>query len=115
MKNGRITIIGIVIITIASLAAFTQSQDNNSGSTIIVKATATVQGKNFSFIRIYRENSEVEKIELQRLTGGVEAEENNFKAIISTLNKLNKEGYEVVSSTELGTSNGNVSTFVLRK
>jgi hypothetical protein len=114
MKNGRITLIALVILTATLLTAFTATQDNNS-STIIVKATATVQGKNFSFIRIYRENSEVEKIELQRLTGGVEAEENNFKAIISTLNKLNKEGYEVVSSTELGTSNGNVSTFVLRK
>ena len=113
MKNGRITIIGIVLLSLLMLVGFSNYQDNTK-ATIIVKATASIN-KNISFIRIYRDNQELEKIELARLTGGIEAEENNFKAIVSTLNKLNQEGYEVVSSTELGVSNGNVSTFVLRK
>ena len=104
----------MVLIAIALLTAFSQVQDDSSKSTIIVKATASLN-KNVSFIRIYRDNSEVEKIELARLTGGMEAEENNFKAIVTTLNKLNQEGYEVISSTELGMANGNVSTFVMRK
>lgn len=114
MKSKRTILFAIALITLASLAGFTYDQENTSGSTVIVKATATT-AKNYSFIRIYRDNSEVEKIALERLTGGVEAEESNFKTIVTTLNKLNQEGYQVVSSTELGTAGGNVSTYVLRK
>ena len=100
-------------ITSSSFAQTSAPTESRASKTVIVKSTQIIS-KGYSFIRIYYGDNKTEKIELEKISG-IESEENNFNKIVTVLNKLNSEGYEIVSSTELGLSGGNVSTFVLKK
>ena len=121
MKNtliiSRVALTAILVgLSSAFASTFAQTSsavENQMAKTIIVKCTQSIN-KGVSFIRIYYGNDKIERIELEKVVS-IPSEENNFNKIVTTLNRLNTEGYEVISSTELATPGNNISSFTLKK
>ncbi|MDH5379661.1 MAG: hypothetical protein OEW75_02340 [Cyclobacteriaceae bacterium] len=114
MKLHKISLVLICLAFTVSSMGQNSNSPEQSTSTIIVKCTQISMTKDVSFIRIYYGNNKMDKIELEK-PNSMKAEENNFDKIVSTLNKLNEDGYEIVTSTELSLPGGSISTFVLKK
>jgi hypothetical protein len=114
MKSPRTPLI-LACALIVTVLIFVQASrpDQSTKETVIVKCNA-VGAKGWSFIRIYRGDGTVEKIELERYTN-TESDEANLKTIAVTLKKLNAEGFEVVSHNEIAMTAGTMNTFVMKK
>ena len=114
-RNNTYGITLIILVGVFLLYGFTSKQNTDQKvETIIVKAIQ-VSVKNHSFIRVHYGNDKMEKIELEKLSMNEESMENNYNTIVTTINKLNADGYEVLSSSEFATSAGTTSNFVLEK
>jgi hypothetical protein len=102
-------------VTIICFSAFKSKAPQNEVQTVLVKVKLTGNPLGpASYIKIYYPDREMEKIELKKSISGKGEDENNT-TIITTFNKLNNEGYRVVSSTENLVENYLVSTFVFTK
>ena len=105
---------GIVFLSIGLILIFgfgSMGQNAEAPETIIVKMYESNVVKN-STLYIYYGDNKVEKIEIskERKTG-VEVDQ-----VVTTLNKLNKEGYEITSYAEYSPVEGGIlSTFILKK
>ena len=111
---AAILVVSSYSITSTSFAQASTTLENQTTETIIVKCNQSMN-KDLSLIRIYYGDGKTEKIELEKIGTKIDAEENNFNKIVNTLNKLNGEGYEVMSSTELAIPGANINTFILKK
>ena len=112
-KHKTLSLAFAAIILLTGIFAF--SPQDKKTETIMIRATqlATL-GKNKSMMRVYKGKIEIEKITIEKWD--IENDELNYDNIISTVQKYEQMGYEIVSHSEsaYGTY-GFVNTFILTK
>ncbi len=87
------------LIVCATMFAFKTDDDQERTSIVMVRATIIPNG-NLSTIEVYRGDARVEEIKLPNLRA--DSQQLNWQAITSTLNKIQNEGYRLVSITSNG-------------
>jgi hypothetical protein len=115
MKNNQniLTKIVVCIILFMGIMAF-NTQDSKLDTIMIRSTQIAVGGGNKSFIRVYKGNGEIERIQLEKWK--LDEEEKNYDKIISAVRKYEEMGYQTISSSEVMFGvNGFVNTFILTK
>lgn len=104
----------IAAISIIAFSIFAFKPAESTNDTIIIRSTQVFSGKNKSFIKIYKGNNQVDKIAIDKYKYA--EEEKSWNLIISNIKKIEDEGYEVISHSELMFGgNGFINTFIMTK
>ena len=111
MKKALISVI-IIVFALVSFGFMHAPVATNE--VLLVRGYIYVGSANVNTIKIYRGTVPVEIIEMGK-TKTAEAFDENMSKIIEAVNKLTAQGYEVISSTELGTNGVIILDFTLRK
>jgi hypothetical protein len=111
MKKNLLPIIIVVCIALSFGFMHSTSAVNE---VILVRGYIYVGFANVNTVKIYRATAPVEIIEMEK-TKSKEAFDENMSKIIEVVNKFTTQGYEVVSSTELGTNGVVIMDFTLKK
>ncbi len=115
MKTKPIILLSLAFLSIFSyliMSGFRQASNLDEGQETVIVSCRLIFGRN-TLISIYRGDSKIEAT-------GLDTENRNdldasFDKSASILNKLNSEGYEVVSSSESMEGSGVFHTYVLKK
>lgn len=112
-KTKTITLTTLVIVLLLFCLSF-RPVDNQTDSIMIRSTQIAFGGKNKSFIRVYKGDNQIEKIQIDKWEW--DEEEKNYDKILTTVKTYEKQGYQIISHSEVmfGT-NGFVNTFILTK
>ncbi len=103
----------IVICCIAVSFGFMRTPKEPS-EVILIRGYIWIGSANVNTVKIYRGSTPVEIVELPK-TKTKEAFDENMSAIMQNVNKFTAQGYQLISSTELGAGATVILDFTLTK
>jgi len=115
MQKSKKTIVWTLLCALTLIICFAFAPETNSAESILIRSTQIAfGGKNKSFIRIYKGDTQIEKIQIDKWEW--DEEEINYDKIITVVRSYEKQGYQIISHSEVmfGT-NGFVNSFILTK
>ena len=108
MKLTKSIILAVIISAATVLLGFTVKNSNeNESQTVFIQCVLTPYVKNSS-LKVYYGSGKIEVITLEKDRAMIDQ-------VVTSLNKLNTEGYEIVSFAETLGNGATWSSYVLKK